>query len=170
LPALLAQVDWQDAGEVNKRLLSQALRAAGRDAGLELPASPIRGHYDAIQSLTDYDTVDEMVAAITAYEGTDDWLRAGAQKLLAGSPTSMRLIVAAQQRAKHLSLREAFEMEWIVSAQCCRHHDFAEGVRALLVDKDHQPRWSPASLAEVTPALVEEFFVSPASIQGGVYG
>jgi enoyl-CoA hydratase/carnithine racemase len=161
LPELLAHIDWQADGDSNKRKLSECLRNASRDAVLELPPSPIRSHYDAIHSLTDYDTVDEMVAAISRYEGSDDWLRAGAQKLLAGSPTSMRLIVAAQQRAKHLSLRDVFDMEWILSAQCCRRGDFAEGVRALLIDKDNQPRWQPATLADVSPAHIDAFFVAP---------
>ncbi|WP_374355870.1 enoyl-CoA hydratase/isomerase family protein [Chitinimonas sp.] len=160
LPDLLGAIAWQDEPKVNHRLLSSALRGEAREAALELPPSPIRAHYDAIQSFTDYDTVDEMVAAIASYEGSDDWLRAGAKKLAAGSPTSMRLIVAAQQRAKFMSLREVFDMELTLSQQCCRQGDFAEGVRALLIDKDHQPRWSPATLAEVSEAHVDAFFTA----------
>ncbi|GLR14326.1 enol-CoA hydratase [Chitinimonas prasina] len=157
----LAAIAWTGQGEQDKRLLSSQLRELSRLTQLELPPSPIRAHYDAIQSLTDYDSVDEMVAAITRYEGADEWLRAGAKKLAAGSPTSMRLIVAAQQRARHLSLQQVFDMELNLSRQCCRHPDFAEGVRALLVEKDNTPRWSPASLAEVDEALIAGFFMPP---------
>ncbi|MHC5840077.1 enoyl-CoA hydratase/isomerase family protein, partial [Streptococcus pyogenes] len=39
-----------------------------------------------------------------------------------------------------------FRLEWQASVGCCMHADFAEGVRALLVDKDKQPRWQPATL------------------------
>ena len=42
--------------------------------------------------------------------------------------------------------------------QCQRHPDFPEGVRALLIDKDRKPAWSPATFDEVTPALVDEHF------------
>jgi enoyl-CoA hydratase/carnithine racemase len=158
LVGILAGVAWQGVGATDKRLLSGHLRELSRSSELELPPSPIRAHYDAIQSLTDYDTIAEMVDAIVSYDGQDDWLRAGARKLEAGSPTSMRLIVEAQQRAKHMSLREVFDMELILSCQCCLHPDFPEGVRALLVDKDHTPKWSPASLAQVDDAYLAGFF------------
>lgn len=42
---------------------------------------------------------------------------------------------------------------------CMRYGDFQEGIRAVLVDKDNKPQWSPATLAEVTPELVESYFV-----------
>ncbi|QNM94753.1 enoyl-CoA hydratase/isomerase family protein [Chitinimonas koreensis] len=157
----LAGLAWHGEGEADKRLLSSHLRELSRATVPELAPSPVRAHFDAIQSLTDYDSLDEMVAAISHYEGSDDWLRSGAQKLAAGSPTSMRLIVEAQRRARQLSLREVFEMELTLSRQCCRHPDFAEGVRALLVDKDGAPRWTPATLAEVSPELIDGFFAAP---------
>ena len=48
-----------------------------------------------------------------------------------------------------------FRLEWQASVGCCMHGDFAEGVRALLVDKDKSPRWQPAALAEADDALVD---------------
>ncbi|MBV8657096.1 MAG: enoyl-CoA hydratase/isomerase family protein [Burkholderiales bacterium] len=162
LVADLGTLPWQGEGEADKHVLSAFLRERSRAAAMALPASPIRDHFDTIQVLTDYDTVDEIVAAIVGYDGPDEWLRGGAHKLAAGSPTSMRLIVEMQRRAKHLSLREVFEMELTVSRQCCRYHDFPEGVRALLVDKDNQPVWQPAWLADVRAEDVERFFVEPA--------
>lgn len=157
----LGALSWQGRGEADKAVLGNYLRDQMRQHALELPASPIRSHFDAIRSLMDYESVDEMVAAICSYNGADDWLRAGAQKLAAGSPTSIRLVLAAQQRARQLSLAQVFEMELNLSRQCCRHPDFAEGVRALLVDKDNAPHWSPATLAEVTPDYIEAFFQAP---------
>jgi hypothetical protein len=72
-----------------------------------------------------------------------------------GSPTSLALTFEMQDRARHLPLADTFRLEWQASVGCCRHHDFAEGVRALLIDKDKQPRWQPETLAEVTPALID---------------
>jgi len=60
-----------------------------------------------------------------------------------------------------MSLAEVFRMELIVSLGCCAHPDFAEGVRALLVDKDGKPRWTPASLAEVSADGVAAHFKAP---------
>ncbi|MCH2395611.1 enoyl-CoA hydratase/isomerase family protein [Oceanibaculum sp.] len=44
---------------------------------------------------------------------------------------------------------------------CRRGHDFFEGIRAVLVDKDHAPKWQPARLQDVTQELVEGHFVAP---------
>jgi len=56
-------------------------------------------------------------------------------------------------------LAEVFRLEYQASVGCCMQHDFAEGVRALLVDKDKSPRWQPASLAEVSEAHIEDHLV-----------
>lgn len=161
LIAAMAVVDWQVDGEGDKRRLSASVRELARTSDLELPPSPVRSHFDAIQAFTDYDTVDDMVAAITSYNGSDDWLRSGAQKLSAGSPTSMRLVAATQKRARLASLKEVFAMELNVSRQCCRAHDFAEGVRALLIDKDGAPKWSPAFLEQLKETDIEHYFTAP---------
>jgi hypothetical protein len=52
-------------------------------------------------------------------------------------------------------------LELILAVQCTRHHDFAEGVRALLIDKDQAPQWQPPRLAEVSAPLVEGHFTLP---------
>ena len=49
-------------------------------------------------------------------------------------------------------------MEYRMSQHFAMGHDFREGVRALLVDKDHNPAWKPGSLEEVSSALVESYF------------
>jgi len=45
-----------------------------------------------------------------------------------------------------------------LACQCCIHPDFAEGVRALLVDKDQSPKWQPATLEDVTDEWVDGYF------------
>ncbi|MGQ5521848.1 enoyl-CoA hydratase/isomerase family protein [Chitinimonas sp. PSY-7] len=152
---------WQGNAGADQHVLGRYLREQSRHYSVELAPSPIRDHLDAIRACTNYENPEEIVAAITHYSGPDDWLRAGAQKLSVGSPTSIRLILAAQQRARHMSLTEVFAMEFNLSRQCCRHPDFAEGVRALLVDKDNAPRWFPTTLAEVSDAYIEGFFAAP---------
>ena len=61
-----------------------------------------------------------------------------------------------QRRCRHLSLADVFRLEYDAACGCAVHTDFAEGVRALLIDKDKAPRWQPATLAAVTPAWVAE--------------
>lgn len=71
-----------------------------------------------------------------------------------------------QQRARRMTLAEVFRMEWQASIGCCVHHDFPEGIRALLIDKDKQPRWQPATLDAVTAELVDAHL---APRHGGVH-
>jgi hypothetical protein len=63
------------------------------------------------------------------------------------------------ERVHHLSLADVFRLEYIVSLQCGVQGDFQEGIRALLIDKDKQPRWNPASLEQADVRWVERFFV-----------
>jgi len=65
------------------------------------------------------------------------------------------------QRGKHLSLKEAFQFELIVVMACARYNNFKEGVRALLIDKDRNPSFSPATVAELTDEFINQHFEAP---------
>ncbi|WP_299538133.1 enoyl-CoA hydratase/isomerase family protein [uncultured Streptomyces sp.] len=82
-----------------------------------------------------------------------------AEALLALSPTALKVTLEAVRRARRTaSLEEALDQEYRVSAHAFAHPDFVEGVRARIVDKDGDPRWSPHRLADVTTTDVEGFF------------
>jgi len=69
------------------------------------------------------------------------------------------LAVALQRRLRHASLAETFRLEYQASVGCCAFPDFAEGVRALLIDKDRSPRWQPADLDGAGDAWVDALLV-----------
>ena len=93
---------------------------------------------------------------------TDDkWLSFAAKGLINGCPMTLYLVREQIRRAKHMSLSEVFEMEIIVSTQCAMHPDLAEGIRALLIDKDGQPQWSANTVADISAGQVEQFFIQP---------
>jgi hypothetical protein len=85
-------------------------------------------------------------------------MRKAADTLAKGSPTTAALIWALRERSKHLSLADVFRLELIVALRCCEHHDFVEGVRAVLVDKDNSPQWMPARLQDVTSEWIDAHF------------
>jgi len=58
-----------------------------------------------------------------------------------------------------------FFVTFRIGCNCLRNNDFPEGVRALLVDKDKNPRWKPDSLEGVTDEMVENYFKLPAGVQ-----
>jgi enoyl-CoA hydratase/carnithine racemase len=127
-----------------------------RACGVEAPPSPLRTQLDAIDAVIGHDGLDAAATRLrTLAHDADPWLAAAATAFARGAPSSARLAFELQRRAGALSLAEVFRLEWQASVGCCMHGDFAEGVRALLVDKDKSPRWRPATLAEADDTLVE---------------
>jgi len=81
-----------------------------------------------------------------------------AQVIRSRSPTSLKLVFRQLHEAERLSLKECLAMEYRLALRTLAAHDFREGVRAALVDKDRAPKWQPSSLAGVQD--VEPFFAA----------
>ena len=157
--AQLPQLDWTESDRDNRRALSELFeRYRDRHA---LAASNVRRHLDLINEVTDYSRVDDVAAAIAQRAGDDPWLARNAAALQNGSPTSAKVIFEIYRRAAQLSLEQAFALELGLTIQFTRRPDLREGIRALLIDKDNRPRWSPPTLAQVSDELVAQHFVSP---------
>lgn len=154
--ALIAQ-QWTDSPANNDRLLSAVLHGF---AAADLPHGPLRRHFDLINYLCGHGELQDIVSAITGLKTGDAWLARAGATLAAGSPSTAALSCELQRRAKYLSLADVFRMEFVASLHCARRPDFAEGIRALLIDKDQRPRWQPPTLAEITPEWTEGFFTS----------
>ena len=124
-------------------------------------SAPIKEHQSLIRELMDKDSVADILAGFTAIETDDKWVLRAKKALLQGSPVSVHMIAKQLASSRHLSLKEVFQQELNLSVQCCRHREFPEGVRALLVDKDNQPQWTFASVDEVDSAFIDSLFESP---------
>ena len=128
-----------------------------------LPPSSLRTHFDAIQALTAGRSLAQVIESISGYAGDDVWLQGAAQAVQRAAPSSLALVWALQERARHLGLADVFRLELILALRCCAYPDFAEGVRALLVDKDQAPHWQrmPATGSAAHAALLDDFFTAP---------
>ena len=157
--ALLAQ-PLADNTDLNHGLISALLRHH-QLATQDRPASQLREHFDRINTLCDADTLAQVVTNITAADDDDDWLRKAAKTLSRGCAQTAWLVWEGQKRVRHLSLADAFRMEWMMSVQCALHGDFQEGVRALLIDKDGKPAFRYTDVSDVPTSYVDEFFHSP---------
>ncbi|XP_061143511.1 3-hydroxyisobutyryl-CoA hydrolase, mitochondrial [Syngnathus typhle] len=111
-----------------------------------------------IDRLFDATSVEGVVRNLKA-DGSQ-FAKKQAETLSKMSPTSMKMTFKQLQLGTTLSLQDVLRMEYRLSQACMRGCDFYEGVRAVLVDKDHTPKWKPATLEEVTDASVEEWFTS----------
>jgi enoyl-CoA hydratase len=117
----------------------------------------IAQHQDEIGRLFAGDSVEAIVANLEA-AGTD-WARAQLDILATKSPQTMK-VAFRQLRlgAKAQSFAENMAMEYRIGARVVQRHDFLEGVRAVIVEKDNAPKWNPPTLAGVDEATVDSIF------------
>lgn len=121
------------------------------------PESPLREMRPWIDRHYAHDDPTRIVAELAASSDPD--AREAAAAISTKSPTSVAVTLAALRRARRMTnLREALDQEYRIAGRLHRGHDFVEGVRAQVIDKDRNPRWSPATLAEVGD--VEGYFAS----------
>ncbi len=131
-----------------------ALRGLSSDAGAASLADA-RGAIDKHFSLG---SVAEIVASLTADGG--EWTTKIADALSTKSPTSLLVAYRQIRAGASLSFEEAMKLEFRLTNRFMRGHDFYEGVRAIIIDKDQSPKWKPATLADVSAAEVEEYFAT----------
>lgn len=132
--------------------------AVARCAG-QPPASALAGQRDWIDACYASDDAGEIVARLRAWTGPgrEDATEA-ADTIEAKSPTSVKVTLASLRRAANLTLDEALAQEYRAGIRFLAGPDFREGIRAQVVDKDRNPQWKPATLAEVLPGQVDAFF------------
>ena len=129
-----------------------AIRALSVDAG----PSPLAERRADIDRVFAGESVEEMLAALGAMPG--EWAQKTAAALAQKSPKSLKLTLAAIRNAQALgSLEEALNVEFRLCVRLFEDGEFIEGVRALLVDKDRAPKWSPARLEEVSADTVAAY-------------
>ena len=148
--------------QANLKAFTAMVAAAGPNAAVgafaqEPPASALAAQRDWIDHCYAGATVTDILAALRGHgEGpaTD-----AATLIETRSPIALAVTLAAVRRAATLpTLDDVLVQEYRVSCASLRSHDFVEGIRAQLVDKDRNPSWSPASLAGVTDSDVEAYF------------
>lgn len=150
--------------------LKSDLSALGTDAGHKDVSTLIAAHAAEPASTLDEeqratieraftrDSMDAILLALVA-DGSDFALSTR-QTLLSKSPTSLKVTLELYRQGRDANdLRSCLEREFAVTAGMIAGHDFYEGVRAAIIDKDRNPRWSPADLSGVTPEMVADYFV-----------
>ncbi len=140
--------------------LSRALAQDGPAAlgvhGAPLPAFSLAAERAAIDHCFGAATVPEIVQRLGAIGGV--WAEKALAALRAVSPSALCWTLAAIRRGAGLTLPQALEAELALTRTTMRHPDFAEGVRAMVVDKDRQPRWQPARIEDVDPTAIAAMF------------
>ena len=164
-PALLSRLteqDWSASGEHNQDLVAALLTDMTPSGAL--PEAQIEPHLETINAWMSGSDLIEIHERVAAWAGDDTWLSKAQNGLLQGSPLAAAWIFKQLNQSQDAGLREVFESELILGCNIMRHPEFAEGVRALLVDKDRNPVWTYPDLRSVPDDVVEPFFVAPADM------
>jgi len=133
----------------------ESVDAAIAPAARKTGPGPLAGQRRRMAALFSAATVEGVLERLDRDGG--DFAREAARAIRAMSPTSVKLAFREIREAAGLDLRQCLAMEYRLAAKVIQGHDFAEGVRAALVDKDRAPEWRPAALAAV--ADTADFFV-----------
>jgi enoyl-CoA hydratase len=104
------------------------------------------------------DTVEAILDTLAGETEDAAWAEETRAILLTKSPTSLRITLRQLILGQGFDLAEALKLEYRMTQHVMAAHDFYEGIRAALVDKDQKPRWQPASLAEIDDRAAEAYF------------
>ncbi|RUQ81606.1 enoyl-CoA hydratase/isomerase family protein [Legionella septentrionalis] len=109
-----------------------------------------------VNSVFQYETVEHIFTALAKQE--DEWYVDTLNVLQQKAPLSLKVTLTQIRQAKRLDLAACLQVDYALVHHFMRDHDFYEGVRALLVDKDKSPRWNPATLSDVSELKVQQYF------------
>ncbi|HEY0114170.1 MAG TPA: enoyl-CoA hydratase/isomerase family protein, partial [Allosphingosinicella sp.] len=145
--------------EVKARIVEHPDRAEGilGQASVTPPDARIADNIARINKLFAADRLEDILATLEA-DGSD-WALKELAALRVKSPLSCKvsLRMLAQAYGKP-SFAAEMTTEYALAVHTVNHPDFREGVRALLIDKDNQPRWSPPTPEEVTEEMIDAMF------------
>ncbi|MFT3998120.1 MAG: enoyl-CoA hydratase/isomerase family protein [Asticcacaulis sp.] len=146
LPALKAELL---AGGDPDAILNRYDRAVGAPSFTE--------HLEAINRIFGKATLADIAIALKLED--TDWAQHQGEVLATRSPFSMSVTLRQLREGRRMkSFEEVMEMEYRLASRICQSHDFLEGVRAVLEDKDHAPHWLPQSIGCVSARSVEALF------------
>jgi enoyl-CoA hydratase len=152
----LASIRWRDGEE--RAQVEEALAGFVSDPG----APPLAARRAVIDRSFAADTIETILDALAREAGSggpdSGWAAETRAALLTKSPTSLKVTLRQLIVGRECDLEQALALEYRLTQHFMAGHDFYEGVRAVVVDKDQNPRWRPATLAEVSDAAVDAYF------------
>lgn len=150
---LKKQVEGADFSVDAAGLLNEILRGASH----AVPAGSFEAYRQVIDRCFTQDTAEEILAALEA-EGSD-WAAGQVSALRTKSPETVKVALRQLREGERLEqFEDNMRMEYRIGWRKVQSADFLEGVRAVIVDKDNAPSWSPARLEDVTDADVARYF------------
>lgn len=137
-----------------------AVEAAIAKLATDPGPAPLAAHRAVIDRNFCHPSVEAVLAALD--RDGDGFAAEAAATIRQKSPTSLKVTLREIAGARKIeSFDDCMRIEWRLAAHCMRGHDFYEGTRAQVVDKDRNPKWQPAALSEVSEANIAAYFAPP---------
>ena len=137
------------AGEKPDRILSSY--------NSKIPSS-IAANFQQINELFCGNTIEEIFEKLETNKS--DFSQKTLNILKSKSPTSLKITFKQIREGSKLNFEECLRMEYRMVSKVMSDHDFYEGVRAIIIDKDNKPKWSPSNTREVTEENIDKFFMN----------
>ncbi|WP_287831885.1 enoyl-CoA hydratase/isomerase family protein [Idiomarina sp.] len=157
----LQAIEWGDTGALNHQKVTDTLERLAEQDDTALPTPQVEPHLETIQQCMSASSVTEATQRVLAEQQDDKWFQKAQKNLSHGCPITPHLVWQQTHHGADLSLADCFRFELTLSCNCAVRGDFAEGIRALLIDKDKQPQWQFASVGDVTEEAIDGFFDPP---------
>lgn len=152
-------VEARVVDDILERLLAGAdLEKTLAEASVALDFSPLQELQSDIDHYFSKASLEDILAALAGADAGMQWARETLQTLRTRAPSSLAIAFRQITLAHDLSFEECMAMEYRIVSRILRHEDFYEGVRSVLVDKDGAPKWQPARVEELDPAVISEHF------------
>ena len=154
-----SSVSVSDIAALKNALLSAPLDAdqIAQEFSASLPPATLPSFKDLLDATFDGNSLEDVLQRLKN-DGTD-WSREQVTQLNMRSPQSLKLTFRQLQIGALLgSFNENMAMEYRIASRVVQTHDFLEGVRAALVDKDNTPAWAPSDLDDIDVSVIDAFF------------
>lgn len=153
LPTIIEAVAETNLGQDAKMTVTQLLKQFSMLA----QPSTLASLQTDIDACFGADTVEAIVASLESC--ANPWGRDTAALLRKKSPTSLKVTLQQLSAGRHLDFDSCMQLEFRLVNRFLQEHDFREGVRAVIIDKDQSPQWQPASLEAVTAEIIKPYFL-----------
>jgi len=146
----------QIAALIERLAAGQAVEQALATLTHKPAAGPLAAHRRRLDTLFAASSVEALLERLER-DGNDFALQT-AQVMRTRSPTALKYTFRQMRQGRGMNLPDCLKMEYRLAMRALAGHDFREGVRAALIDKDRRPAWRPSSLAAITDSAIAACF------------
>lgn len=155
---LIKLISASELGDDAHSTINVLINSLGQGVATELPEGNIAAHRDTLNKMLESDNLIDVVDAIKALDSDDKWLSKAQGALNRGSSISAHIVARQLAVGKTLTLAQCFQLELSLSVRCGELGEFAEGIRALLIDRDNKPVWRFNTVRDVDITLIDKLF------------